>query len=345
MQFTPVLRLLPAFLLIVAAAAVPAAPVLAQTRHRVKTDGEWFHQEANDRRLARLARGAVVTSAETQGDWMRVTIEGWIWGESVGPTPRAGFDLAVTRAPEENLRSSAGGALVAKLQQGFLLTKVADDGPWVRVQRSGWVLRSSVETAPVAESGGGTTTPGQRPGVGTPDTAVSAPADPARMQPLRQTLIYRAPDGPEAGSLSPETPVRVLGKTGEWTRVQVEAWVKTTDLEVAPPGVLVGVSAAELRAEPQRYEGQVLRWTLQFIAADTADELRPDMPSGATYLLAKGPLPERAFVYVVVPDSLRRAAARLAPLTMIDVTARVRRGRSRHLGHPVVDLLALEARR
>jgi len=37
------------------------------------------------------------------------------------------------------------------------------------------------------------------------------------------------------------------------------------------------VSAAELRAEPQRYAGQVLRWTLQYIAVQKADDLRPDI--------------------------------------------------------------------
>src|SRR2546426_7675415 len=47
------------------------------------------------------------------------------------------------------------------------------------------------------------------------------------------------------------------------------------------------------RAEPQRFAGQTLRWTLQFIAVQQADELRPEMPKGAIYFLARGPLPER----------------------------------------------------
>jgi hypothetical protein len=139
--------------------------------------------------------------------------------------------------------------------------------------------------------------------------------------------------------------VHVVDRGAEWSRVQVEGWVRTADLEAAPPGVLVGVTAAELRAQPQRYAGQVLRWTLQYIATQTGDELRPDIPAGAPYMLAKGPLPELGFVYVVVPDSLRAAAGRLSPLTRIDVTARVRNGRSRYLGHPVLDLIALETLR
>jgi hypothetical protein len=162
------------------------------------------------------------------------------------------------------------------------------------------------------------------------------------MQPSRQTLMYRAPDGPEAGSLSPETPVRVLGKTGEWTRVQVEGWVRTSDLELAPSGVLIGVSAAELRAEPARYEGKVVLWTLQYVATQVADDLRPDIPRGMTYLLARGPLPERGFVYVVVSEARRTLVETLTTLATLRVTARVRASRSRFLGNPVVDLLTLE---
>jgi hypothetical protein len=86
----------------------------------------------------------------------------------------------------------------------------------------------------------------------------------------------------------------------------------------------------------------VLRWTLQFISMQKADELRPEMPTGASYLLARGPLPERGFVYVVVPEAKRAQLEALAPLATIQVTARVRTGRTRFLGNPVLDLISLE---
>jgi len=253
----------------------------------------------------------------------------------------------VTRAPEENLRAAPGGTIVAKLAEGFLLTKLGENGPWVHVERAGWVKRAALEPVVVANSrtaGDSDTlqarlTPGRRPGVA--DTAGPA-ADPNRAQPARRTVVYRAPDGPPAGTLTPATPLKVLSKSGEWARVQFEGWVKTSDLESAPPGVLVGVSAAELRAEPQRFAGQTLRWTLQFIAVQQADELRPEMPKGAIYFLARGPLPERGFVYVIVPEGKRALVEGLAPLATIQVTARVRAGRSRFLGNPVLDLLSLE---
>jgi hypothetical protein len=327
----------------------------------VTTDGAWFYQEAGGKRLARLARGTLVGGGEEQGDWLGVTLEGWIFASSVGSTTRPGFDLAVTRAPDENLRSAPAGALAAKLPQGFVLTRVADGSTdrWVHVTRSGWVEKGAVAavaqvaSARAAASADSDTAqtrapPPRRPGspaLSPSDTTAgtSAPVDPARLESARRTVLYRAPDGPAAGTLAPSAPLHVLGRSGEWTRVQLEGWVKSADLETAPPGVLLGLSAAELRAQPQRYVGQLLRWTLQFISLQRADELRPDIPAGATYFLARGPLPERGFVYVIVPEAKRPALDALTPLATVQVTARVRTGRSRFLGNPVLDLTSLEA--
>jgi len=321
----------------------------AQARFRVTTDGAWFFQEPGGKRLARLARGAIVVGGESQDTWQGVTLEGWIFATSVGPTPRAGYDLAVTRAPEENLRSAPAGALIGKLPQGFLLNKVAEgtSGNWVHVLRPGWVEKSAVESlAQVATSdtGSGGPTPAPRPGVGPPDTnsSPSAPVDPSRVESARRTVLYRAPEGAPAGTLAPSAPLRVLGRSGDWTRVELEGWVKSADLEIAPPGVLMGITAAELRTDPQRYAGQVLRWTLQYIAEQQADELRPEIPSGSRYFLARGPLPEHGFVYVIVPEAKRPQLESLAPLATIQVTARVRTGRTRFLGNPVLDLISLE---
>jgi hypothetical protein len=340
----------------------------AQARHRVATDGAWFYQEPGGKRLARLARGAVLMGGEAQGDWQGVILEGWIFTTSVGPTPRAGYDLTVTRAPEENLRSAPAGALIGKLPQGFLLNRVAEgsSGRWVHVTRAGWVEKTDLESVAqvassrTAASDSDTTPPrtpptsGRKPADmpvtghgspgGSPDTSASpsAPVDPSRVESARRTVLYRSPEGQPAGTLAPSAPLRVLGHSGDWTRVELEGWVKSADLEIAPPGVLVGITAAELRTDPQRYAGQVLRWTLQFISTQKADELRPEIPNGATYFLARGPLPERGFVYVVVPETKRAQLETLTPLATIQVTARVRTGRTRFLGNPVLDMISLE---
>ena len=319
----------------------PRAWAQAPARYRVTNDGEWFYQEPDGRRLARLARGAIISGGVTRGTWTQVTLEGYIFASSVGPSPRPEFDLAVTHAPEENLRSSAGGALVAKLAEGFGLKKVDQDARWVHVTRDGWVSTSALALVPDVSATRSVDSAG--PGDVVDSTAPPPAAPSSRQQPARPTTLYRAPDGPEAGTLASETPLRVIGRSGEWARVQVEGWVRATELQAAPPGVQIGVSAAELRAEPQRYAGQVLRWTVQFIAVQKADDLRPDIPAGANYVLARGPLPERGFVYVIIPDGRLGAVQALAPLANIQVTVKVRQGRSRYLGNPVVDLISLEA--
>jgi hypothetical protein len=43
-----------------------------------------------------------------------------------------------------------------------------------------------------------------------------------------------------------------------------------------------------------------------------------------------------------VPETKQSLVASLTPLSVIQVTARVRAGRSHYLGNPVVDLLSLE---
>ena len=316
-------------------------PVGAQGRYRVTNDGEWFYSDPSGRRLARLARGAILDGGPTRGDWMQVTLEGWIIATSVGPSPRPEFDLAVTQAPEENLRSSAGGSIIAKLAQGFGLKRAGQNDRWVHVTRDGWVQRGALAPVPDVSATRAAANPdsASRPTPAPTDTARPASASP----PARPTTLYHDPDGPAAGTVTSDTPFRVLSRQGDWARVQFEGWVKADDVPItAPPGVLTGVSAAELRADPQRYQGQLVRWRLQYIALQKADELRPDVPVGATYLLARGPLPERGFVYVIIPEGRMASVQALAPLADLLVTARVRAGRSRYLGNPVVELQALE---
>ncbi|MDP3908965.1 MAG: hypothetical protein Q8Q14_01110 [Gemmatimonadales bacterium] len=327
MQVSQIVRALPVLLCC-------ARETAAQTplTYRVATENVWFHQEPGGRRLARLVRGAVLAGGDTRGPWVQVTLDGWIFAASVGApvpgTPGADFDLIVTRASQENLRASAGGAIIARLAQGFGLRRVAGDttraSRWIHVRRTGWVNRAAL--AAVTDSS---------------PPAAPPPASPPARAP-RPMTVYRAPDGPEAGTLGPDTPVRVLSRSGEWARVQFEGWVKADEIQTAPAGVLLGVSAAELRTDPQRYAGQVLRWRVQYIALQKADDLRPDIPAGATYVLARGPLPERGFVYIIVPELKLPAVRALAPLATVQVTARVRAGRSRYLGNPVVELITLE---
>jgi hypothetical protein len=331
MQSSHGLHLLPVVLCL-------AAPLAGQTSVRVASGGDWFYQTAGGKRLAQLKGGAVLTQDATQADWAQVTLEGWIFGTSVGSSALEGFDLAVTHAPSENLRATPGGTILARLMVGFGLSKLGTRGRWVHVRRQGWMKRSAL--APVAG------TASNRP-AGPPspsrDTVATAGAS-GLLQAVRTTTLYRAPVADSTGDATVQAtaPLRVLGRAGDWTRVQLEGWVRSEDLAAVGPGVRVGVSAAEVRADPQRYVGQTLRWTLQVIAVRTADELRPDIPTGATYLLARGPLPEHGFVYAIVPDAQRAIVGALPSLATVQATVRVRTGRSRFIGNPVVDLVTIE---
>jgi SH3-like domain-containing protein len=330
MQSIQALRLLPVVACIV-------VPLSAQAGARVTTQGEWFYQTAAGRRLAQLEVGSVVQTGAVQGDWTNVTLDGWIIKTSLGPTAIPGFDVAVSQQPSENLRATPAGAVIAHLAAGFALDKVAEQDRWVHVRRSGWVKTAALSGIANAVQ----PPPARVLPTRAPDTTPT-PVDPARVLSSRPTTLYRAPDGASDAALTAGAPLRVLGRTSDWTRVELEGWVKTSDLQAAPSGVLVGVSAAELRAEPDRYVGQSLRWTLQVIAVRTADDLRPDIPTGSLYLLARGPMPEHGFIYVVVPDAQRTAVQGLAPLATIQSTVRVRTGRSKFVGNPVVDLVSLE---
>src|SRR6266571_1178664 len=104
MQSSQALRALPVVLCL-APPLVPH-PCLAQARLRA-TGEEWFYQQPGGKRLARILAGTALVGGTTQGDWQAVTLDGWIFLASVG------------RAPGETLRATPGGALLAKLPQGF----------------------------------------------------------------------------------------------------------------------------------------------------------------------------------------------------------------------------------
>src|SRR5437773_8918901 len=173
MQSSRALRALPVVL-----GLVTPLPLAAQARYRVTTDGAWFYQEAGGKRLARLARGAVLIGGDTQGGVQGATVEGWIFATSVGPTPRAGYDLAVTRAPEENLRSAPAGPLIAKLPQGFVLNRVAEGSSdrWVHVTRAGWVEKADLES--VAQGASSRTAVPDSDTTQAPPTPARKPVDP-----------------------------------------------------------------------------------------------------------------------------------------------------------------------
>lgn len=356
-QFMLLRGALPAWLVVCACtlAAVVAAPAHAQARYRAARAENFRQQPGPDQKiLGSVYQGTELIAGQSKDGWVEATLEGWIFGRSVGKTTRDGHDLAVTVRGGENLRAVPGGRVLARLANGFLLDQVSrGDNGWVQVRRTGWMWGESLE--PVR--GAGTTAPGAP----TSAAAQRAAADPAaslapgasrapaasldRAVTARQAGLHRMPDTEPTGSLAEGTPVRVLARSGEWVRVATEGWIRASDLKPSSPGVLAGVSGAEVRARPDEFEGRTVQWSVEFVALQTADELRPEIPTGQRYLLARGPLPESGFIYVIVPAALIERIERLQPLAQLVIIARVKAGRSQYLGNPVVELVDLAVRR
>jgi len=145
---------------------------------------------------------------------------------------------------------------------------------------------------------------------------------------------------PAVAQLNRGSTVEVLARDRGWVRVRVEGWVRESDLTVAD-SALRPLSPADIRSNPAAAQGKLVQWQVQSVSLQTADALRTGLNSGEPYLLALGPGPERALVYLAVPPALLSSAKNLPAMTDIIVVARVRNGRSEPAGVPVLDLQSL----
>ncbi len=329
-----------------AAAPALARPPSAQQRYRVTQEENFRRDPAPDAvRLATVPQDVVLTGASEQNGWIEVTIDGWIWEASLAPTSREGYDRVVSSSGGENLRSQPNGSVVARVANGCLLGEIDSRTGWVQVRRTGWIWAASLEPIDAAAATSATTSRGER-GRATPARNPAPPAGVGldRAVTARAAPLHRAPDGDSTGVLAAAAAVRILARSGDWVRIQTEGWVRESDLKPSDADVLVGVSAAEVRSRPVEFEGQLVQWTLQFIAVQAADELRQDIPPGRRYMLARGPLPEAGFVYVLLNEAQIAEVERLAPLAELVIIGRVRVGRSRYLGNPILELVDLAVR-
>jgi hypothetical protein len=151
--------------------------------------------------------------------------------------------------------------------------------------------------------------------------------------------VHAQPEGDTVAAARGNAPVTVVARSNGWARVHLDGWVRETDLSPAEDSVLVGVSGAEVRTDPRAYLGRLVRWDVQFLALQTADALRRDMAEGQRYVLARGPLLEAGFVYVIIPPAEVAAFEGISPLTHLTIVGRVRTARSRYLGNPILELV------
>jgi len=334
----------------VSLAILPNQAAEAQDQYRV-TRRENFRREPrpDGRLLASVSEGAELMGRETRSGWVEVTLEGWIWRQSLRPIDTTEYDYEVSAGSGENLRARPNGPILARLSTGFWLQEVETAGEWVKVKRVGWMWGRSLELAavlpelarePTVGEGAGST-PARR------ETETSGGSRPTidRAVTLGRSAMRAVPGGDTTAVLAGGAPLTILARSGPWVRVRSEGWVHESNLRPVSTDVLVGVSGAEVRAQPERFEGRVLRWTVQLLAVRTSDGLREGIPTGQRYILARGPLPEAGFVYVLLDDEHREEIDRLSPLAELLVLVRVKVGCDMYLCHPVVELIEMSVRK
>jgi hypothetical protein len=335
---------------------VLASPAAAQEETALVAPAE-LYKEPEGVPLVSLPAGAPVATGQARGGWHPAVVEGWIFTGSTERTRRDGFDLVVTPGDGENLRRSPNGPVVGRVREGTLLERVSQKGGWSRVRRKGWIPRKALPAKPATKASRLAPAPAQQPQQPAPRSrgpaTASAPAAPAtaaapapaaggeRIQTARETPLAAAAEGGTLGTLQGGTPARVVARVGDMVKVEVEGWIPSDAIAPSDTGAMVGVTAAEVHAEPDRFVGQTVDWRLQLIAVKQADELRSEMPPGQPYLLTRGPLPEPGFVYVTVPAARAADFQALPALQELVLRVTIRAARTKFLSTPVAELVSV----
>lgn len=314
----------------------------------VSVDQENFRAEPRGHILAELREGTTLRlgAERDRGQWREATLEAWIWAPSVQDQQRPVLDLIVN-AGGENLRATPNGDRIGRALGGMRLERLESRGRWIRVRRTGWIWAASIR---VTEEAPRTADPD------TPPPAAPAPAAPARPTAAPEktfattaggTIVLDSPAGDTLARIRPGTSVEVIDREGDWTRVRIEGWTFAGSLvagDSAAAEVLRDLPRDSLEADPDRYRGRVVEWTIQFIALQEAERFRTDFLEGEPFILARGPGDDAGFVYVAIPSDRLEGLGRLQPLSRIRVLARIRTPRSSLTGAPVLELIEITRR-
>jgi len=321
------------------------------------------------RQLATVRAGAALRTAAARQGHTQVTLDGYISASLLG-SGRDSFPNVVKAPSGARLRGAgrADAPVVADLLDGMGVTIISRTGDWVRVRRTGWITSTALGAAarapagdatPAAQRGGPTGgAPAPRPIAAPPVAGTPAGQDSARapvhavspsppagaLTPTASAEMRAAPSGRQIARVDSGAHLTPLARDNGWTRVRIEGWVRDQDVVPADTSLRLSLSAADIRAAPDDARGAMVRWEIQFIAIQKADELRRDLRAGEPYILARGPGAETGLLYFAIPPGLVAAVERFEPLQTLTVTARVRVGRSEPVGIPILDLLSVAAR-
>lgn len=327
--------------------------------------------------------GVKLRVLETRGAYARVSVDGFVERARLSAQRGSAATRVGKRSVVVREHASSTARSVGSLDAGTTVSVSKATAPkgWVRVSRSGWVLRSALEAsaparttvakataapkraasptkpsaAPKASAGEVEPSAPGRPAPSAPVAAAPAPAAAARsagapladstLVPTANVALRAAPDARALATVAQGTTLVPLARERGWVRVRLEGWVQEKDVAPADTAVHAGVSAADLRADPHGSRGRVVRWTVQVLARQTADALRRDLAADETYLLARGPAEENALLYLVVPPAMLESTKSISALSEAVITARVRTGKSQLVGVPILDLLTITVRK
>lgn len=339
-----------ALFVLVGALLAVAPSVAAQATATVRAE-ENFRREPSGVILGRLVPGTTLPVLSRDGNWTQVRLEGSVWLASLRASDDPAFDLVVSEAGGENLRSGPSGTILGRLEEGALLTEVSRGASWARVQRTGWIWSASLDQAPAA-SPAAAAAGGARPAPLT-SSSTSAPAGPATRAPGGFVNvgsggpILTSPDGDTLAHATADREVQIVRREGNWAQVRLEGWMWMPPAAGASAGGAAAATEPPAALEPGdlrqgAHTGRVVEWSVQFISLERAEAVRTDFFQGEPFLLARYSGGDGSFVYVAVPVDRLAEVEGLVPLERITVTGRVRTGASALTGAPILDMINIE---
>ena len=315
----------------------PIGEVLGAQSATLTVD-ENFRAQQNGLLLGQLRAGLSVEVLAATDDWLQFDLEGWVWTESLQEIDRGRFGLVVSVEGGENIRGAPAGEVLGRLDEGTVLEALETVPGWARVRRRGWLWRGSVVMFGSAPSDDLS----ERSSLSVP--SLRGNDDEWVLGGVAQAPILSAPNGDTLAVSASGESLRVLAREGNWARVRLEGWVwlpQNTDRGVEV-SVRTDVTLEALVGAPEDYRGEVLRWDLQFISLERAEEIRTDFYASEPFLLTRMGDGDQGFVYVAIPPERLLEAQGLSPLERIRVVGRVRTGASRLTGSPILELLSLD---
>jgi hypothetical protein len=329
--------------------SLAALPLGAQARLAADTD---VRATPRGNPVAMLKAGTSWSTGVTRNGWTRVSIQGWVESSRFAG-PRDSFPQSIGGAGTLRIREepSLDGRILGEFRGGAGLRVVERRGKWAKIRRDAWIPAGSFTTAAARASA----RPAQEPTPTRPTPAREAPAQvPQVPQEARAAAgglrtdapaaLRTAPGGAAVGELAQGVVVESLARDRGWVKVRVDAWVPESLFVPADTAYRSELTAVDLRLDPEGTKGRVVRWEVQVVGLQRADPLRRDLEADEPFLLAIGPKGENVILYVAVPAALLNEAKAIPSMQSVILTARVRTGRSRPTGAPILDLMSFVRR-